>query len=217
MSHGTAAQIEPPTSNDILSDNRFWGQWVIWVDAAAKAFRTYIAGLVHHGSSPQSSSSAGPTLEVTANSQLETKTTEKVYRINDHGRVLKRSLKPDEYYICENGEPFIPDLIVEGLQNEAACMEFVRRHTDIPVPKLLKTYEEDGAYCLWMEYIDGVEMSDLKDEEKSQILPQGNAMFAGSVSSSEADIGQLGALLLLYKAFDRMSRGGRQEFFLLRV
>lgn len=110
---------------------------------------------------------------------LETKTAEKVYRINDGGRVLKRSLRPDEYQILSNGERFVPSLVVERLTNEAACMTFISENTDIPVPKLLETYERDGCYYLWTEFVDGVEMGTLTDEEQSTIFPQGKRHIPG--------------------------------------
>lgn len=102
----------------------------------------------------------------------ERKTAEKVYHFNDKGRVLKRSLRPDEYHILSDGEPFIPLLVVERLKNEVACMTFIREHTNIPVPKVLKTYEENGSYHVWMELIDGVEMSELTSEQQTSIFPQ---------------------------------------------
>ena len=103
---------------------------------------------------------------------FECKTAEKEYRINDGGRVLKRSLAQDEYAISSNGEAIVPLLVVERLKNEAECMRFIKENTDIPVPKVLDTYEERGSYHLWMEFVDGVEMSELTDEEQAKIFPQ---------------------------------------------
>ena len=104
----------------------------------------------------------------------ELRSVERVYRLNDKGRVLKRSLRLDECPLRDNGEPFIAPLIVERLKNEAACMKFIREHTDIPVPRVLDTYEENGSYHLWMEYIDGsVEMSELSKEQQSEVCQQG--------------------------------------------
>lgn len=149
------------------------GSW-IWAITAAKTRVTHVLGLIRYASYTQRSSPVSPTPEVPAsNCKMQTaRTAEKVYHINDRGRVLKRSLKQDEYYILSNGERLVPPLVVERLQNEAACMEFVRKHTNIPVPKLLNTYEEDGSYHLWMEFIDGVEMNELTEREQTKLFPQ---------------------------------------------
>jgi aminoglycoside phosphotransferase len=146
-----------------------WGKWTGWVSAAAKAIVIYIPSYIHHGLHAQ-----GSALENATSNRptLEYKTAEKVYRINDGGRVLKRSLRQDEYSITGNGEAIVPLLVVERLKNETECMRFIKEHTDIPVPKVLDTYEEHGSYHLWMEFIDGVEMSELTDEEQLKIFPQ---------------------------------------------
>ena len=52
-------------------------------------------------------------------------------------------------------------------------MRYLRAHTEIPIPKLLDIYEKDGFYYLWMDFIDGVEMCELTNEGRSQVLPQG--------------------------------------------
>jgi tRNA A-37 threonylcarbamoyl transferase component Bud32 len=104
----------------------------------------------------------------------EERTAEKAYRYAT-GRFLKRSLRPKEYAICSNGEPIVPLLVVERLKNEVACMSFIRMHTDIPVPNVLEEYDNDGSYHLWTEFINGVEMSDLTEEEQSDVLPEGKS------------------------------------------
>ncbi len=169
MSSGITALEEPPSSDNVQPDNRFLGQWTCWVGAAAKAIAVYIPGLIRQGLYAQNS-----TLESAASNHpmVECKTAEKVYHINDDGRVLKRSLGQDEYPISSNGEAIVPLLVVERLKNEAECMRYIKENTDIPVPKVLDTYEEHGSYHLWLEFIDGVEMSDLTDEEQSKIFPQ---------------------------------------------
>ena len=169
MSNNTTALEELPTSDNVRPDNRFLGQWTGWVGAAAKAITAYIPGLIRHGFHAQSS-----TLDSAASNHptLEYKTAEKVYRINDGGRVLKRSLRQDEYPVAGNGEAIVPLLVIERLKNEAECMRFIKGNTDIPVPKVLDTYEEHGSYHLWMEFIDGVEMSELTDEDQLKIFPQ---------------------------------------------
>lgn len=152
-----------------------WRQWKIWVSASVDVLLIYVAGLIRYNLPTPSSSLTKPIRDVAPSNQQvsERRTNEKLYRFNDKGRVLKRSLRPDEYQLFSDGAPCIPLLVVERLKNEAACMKFVGENTDIPVPKLLDAYEKDGSYYLWMEFIDGVEMSDLTKEQQALVFPQG--------------------------------------------
>ena len=52
-------------------------------------------------------------------------------------------------------------------------MRFIRENTDIPVPKILDTYEKNGSYFFWMEYINGIEMSEFLKEEQAEVISQG--------------------------------------------
>ena len=138
-----------------------WQQWTRWIHPVVAKFTKWFTryGLRPLNNCPDKAS--------------EMKTSEKVYRVDGRGRFLKRSLRPDEYPILSNGEPLAPLLVVERLQNEAACMQYIRENTDIPVPKVLDAYAENGSYFLWMEYIDGIEMSELTEEEQVKVIPQG--------------------------------------------
>jgi hypothetical protein len=163
---------EPPTPDSPRPSRSFLGSLASLVGTAAEALASYAAGLMRYTVGNAESN----------HRLLEFETAEKVYRINDNGRVLKRSLRPDEYRTLSNGEPLIPRLVVERLRNEAACIKFIQENTNIPVPKVLDTYEEDGSYYLWTEYINGVEMSELTDKERSKILPQSKRYL--TISSS---------------------------------
>ena len=151
-----------------------WRQWKVWIGASLDALLRYVAGLIRYNLPISSSSVTKSILDIAPSNQqvTERKTCEKEYRFNDKGRVLKRSLRPDEYLKLSDGAPCVPLLVVERLKNEAACMKFIRENTDIPVPKILDTYEIDGSYHLWMEFIDGVEMSELTKEQQSLVFPQ---------------------------------------------
>lgn len=78
---------------------------------------------------------------------------------------IKRSLRESEYFhgiygIC------VPALNKERLQNEAECLRYLRSNTDIPVPTVYADFEDDGAYYLITEYIQGVDMFELPQEKK---------------------------------------------------
>lgn len=53
--------------------------------------------------------------------------------------------------------------------NEAESLQFVRKHTDVPVPSGRCHFEDDGAYYLITDYVEGVGMSDLEQEQKTTV------------------------------------------------
>lgn len=63
---------------------------------------------------------------------------------------LKRSLGVAEYKL-DNAR----------LESEAASLSFIRSETNIPIPKLLATYDESGSYFPWIDIIHGVPMKEL--------------------------------------------------------
>lgn len=78
---------------------------------------------------------------------------------------VKRSLRPREFRTGYKGL-HVPRCGNERLKNEADCMKYVQQNTDVPVPKLFCDFEDDGAYYLVMEYVDGVGMNELSEEQK---------------------------------------------------
>lgn len=78
---------------------------------------------------------------------------------------IKRSLRPREYMTGYRGL-HIPPLGIERLMNEAEALQFVRQHTDIPVPTVYCHFLDDEAYYLITEYVDGINMADLTEEQK---------------------------------------------------
>ena len=51
--------------------------------------------------------------------------------------------------------------------NEAASLQFVQQRTDIPVPTVHCHFEHEEAYYLITEYVEGVSMSELLEDQKS--------------------------------------------------
>ncbi|KAJ5725218.1 uncharacterized protein N7483_006575 [Penicillium malachiteum] len=58
----------------------------------------------------------------------------------------------------------------ERFQNEAESLRYIRRVSDVPVPTLYGSIEVDGVYLLIMEYIDGVGMFRLSEDQKKLVL-----------------------------------------------
>ncbi|POR32124.1 Uncharacterized protein TPAR_07663 [Tolypocladium paradoxum] len=79
---------------------------------------------------------------------------------------IKRSLRPNEFRTGYRGL-HVPRLGKERLMNEAKSLQFIQQHTNIPVPTVYCHFEDDGAYYLITEYIEGVSMSELPEGQKA--------------------------------------------------
>jgi len=84
------------------------------------------------------------------------------------GTFIKRCLRPKEFRTGYHGL-YVPRLRNERLKNEAASLRYVKEHTDIPVPVVYCDFEDDEAYYLITEYIPGINMADLEDEQKETV------------------------------------------------
>ncbi|ROT37666.1 kinase-like protein [Sodiomyces alkalinus F11] len=81
---------------------------------------------------------------------------------------VKRSLRPREYRTGHRGI-HVPRLAKESLKNEAESLRYIRRHTNIPVPTVYCDFEDDEAYYLISEYVQGVSMSNLIESQKAVV------------------------------------------------
>lgn len=97
---------------------------------------------------------------------------EREFRIH-HDRFFKRSFRPSEYRVYRpNQPPYVPPQGFERLQNEAACLDFVRRNTTIPVPAVLEAYSDDGSFVLVTERLFGVTMCKLSPDEQALVMEE---------------------------------------------
>lgn len=85
---------------------------------------------------------------------------------------IKRTLRRTEYITTQEGTKHIPRFDKARLQNEAASLRLIHRLSNIPVPAVYGAFEVDGAYCLIMEYIDGVSMRELSDDHKKVVCAE---------------------------------------------
>ncbi|CRJ80257.1 hypothetical protein BN1708_000200 [Verticillium longisporum] len=85
-----------------------------------------------------------------------------------NGAFVKRSLQPREFRTGYRGL-HIPRLNKERLMNEAESLRFIRSHTDIPVPTVYCDFQDDEAYYLITEYVEGVGMSELAEDQKATV------------------------------------------------
>ncbi|KAI9735377.1 MAG: hypothetical protein M1818_006572 [Claussenomyces sp. TS43310] len=84
----------------------------------------------------------------------------------------KRCLRPSEYWVRPNGETIIPRSPRERIENEAASLLFIGGKTDIPVPKVYEAFEDSGASWLITEYIEGVDLATLPEEQKLAVIAE---------------------------------------------
>ncbi|KAL2173710.1 kinase-like domain-containing protein [Thermothelomyces heterothallicus CBS 202.75] len=87
------------------------------------------------------------------------------------GVFIKRNLRPKEYRIGYRGL-HVPRLGKERLMNEAEALRYIRQNTDIPVPGVYCDFEDDEAYYLITEYVDGVDMSSLSEEQRAIVYEE---------------------------------------------
>ncbi|KAL2153511.1 hypothetical protein VTH82DRAFT_4666 [Thermothelomyces myriococcoides] len=100
---------------------------------------------------------------------LATTTDRKYYRRGN--AFIKRCLRTRELPHGPQGIQ-IPRLRMESLKNEAATLRFLRRYTDIPVPLLFCDFEDDDAYYVITQYIDGVSMAELPEHQKAVVIAE---------------------------------------------
>ncbi|KAJ6781289.1 hypothetical protein PWT90_07975 [Aphanocladium album] len=84
------------------------------------------------------------------------------------GSFVKRSLRPREYKTGGRGL-YVPPLGNERLINEAHSLQLVAEHTDVPVPKVHCSFLDDGAFYLVTEFVEGVLMANLAEDQKAVV------------------------------------------------
>ncbi|KAI6350864.1 hypothetical protein MCOR25_010327 [Pyricularia grisea] len=84
---------------------------------------------------------------------------------------VKRSLRESEWQ-THNGHTHVPRFNKERVLNEGACLKYLSEKTDIPLPKLYATFEDDGVAYLITEYVNGVGMNDLTTEQQKVVVQE---------------------------------------------
>lgn len=57
-------------------------------------------------------------------------------------------------------------------KNDAAILRFLRKETNIPLLPAECTFEDDGAFYLQTQYVEGVSMRELNEEEKEAVMKE---------------------------------------------
>jgi len=86
---------------------------------------------------------------------------------------MKRTLRQHEWQSVANGITVIPPTTYpQRWKTDAAILRFLRQKTNIPLPRSECTFEDDGAFYFQSEYVEGVSMKELKEEEKEVVMQE---------------------------------------------
>lgn len=167
LNHGCEEDCEEPCNDHVLCD----GKWVQF-----NLERTLDDGIVHRPLQPGST-------EPVAQDSPRRICEEDVLKMNQHRKYyrdgpcfIKRSLREREYLTSMDRKgytvAFVPRQAIERLRNEAAALRHVGEATDLPVPKVLAAFEDDGVYYVMTEFIAGVQMKTLSQKEKQVVMKE---------------------------------------------
>ncbi|KAL2757212.1 hypothetical protein ACRALDRAFT_2097119, partial [Sodiomyces alcalophilus JCM 7366] len=84
------------------------------------------------------------------------------------GAVIKRSLRPKEFRTGYRGL-HVPRLNKQSLINKAESLRYIRCYTNIPVLTVYYDFKDNNAYYLIAEYVKGVSISELLEDQKGII------------------------------------------------
>ena len=63
-------------------------------------------------------------------------------------RYLKRSLAPSEYKFARSGKVIVLFCNKERLENEVACLKYIKEKTNILILKVLNAYKENSSFFI---------------------------------------------------------------------
>lgn len=83
---------------------------------------------------------------------------------------MKRTLRRHEWQSVPDGTLVIPPTTYpQRWTNDAANLRFLRKVTNIPLPPAECIFEDDGAFYFQSQFVEGVSMKELKEEEKQTV------------------------------------------------
>lgn len=82
---------------------------------------------------------------------------------------IKRTLRRHEWQSVQDILMVPPASHPQRWKNDAAIVRYLREKTDIPLPRLLGTWEDDGAFHFCTEWVEGVSMAELSDEDQEVV------------------------------------------------
>ncbi|KAK4146017.1 kinase-like domain-containing protein [Dichotomopilus funicola] len=119
---------------------------------------------------------------------------------------IKRCLRAHEFIHSPHGI-HVPRFRKESLKNEADTLRFIRQHTDIPVPSVYCDFEDDDAYYLITEYIEGVSMAELPEHQKGLVITELEGYLAQLKTLKSSRLGgPSGIVVPPYRVIDETER-----------
>lgn len=79
---------------------------------------------------------------------------------------IKRTLRRHEWSF---GHVSPPSTFSQRWKNDAAILQYLTAHTDIPLPRLQCVFEDDGAFYHCTEFVEGVSMKELCEADKTVV------------------------------------------------
>jgi aminoglycoside phosphotransferase len=77
-----------------------------------------------------------------------------------------------EWLVDNQGEIVVPGMVTERLKNEVAAINFIKNHTNIPVPDIHCAFEDNGRYYIIMEMTPGIIMARLTEDQKAVVIKE---------------------------------------------
>jgi aminoglycoside phosphotransferase len=89
------------------------------------------------------------------------------------GVYVKRSLAPDEFVMMlPSRRIVIPLMHLERMRNEVAAIDYIKTHTNIPVPTVRCSFEDNGRFYTVTDEVPGVPMSELSESAKMTVMEE---------------------------------------------
>ncbi|KJZ69216.1 hypothetical protein HIM_11395 [Hirsutella minnesotensis 3608] len=86
---------------------------------------------------------------------------------------MKRTLRPHEWQLVSDQIIVVPPTTYpQRWKTDAAILRFLRKETNIPLPAAECTFEDDGAFYLQTQYVEGVSMKNLNQNEKEVVMKE---------------------------------------------
>ena len=85
---------------------------------------------------------------------------------------IKRTLRRHEWQSYKDRLIVPPATYPQRWKNDAAMLRYLGEKTNIPIPRLQCVYEDDGAFYHCTEYVEGVTMTELNEEEKQVVMKE---------------------------------------------
>jgi len=90
---------------------------------------------------------------------------------------IKRTLEPHEFVYNIRNELAVPLMTKERMMNDFASIEFVRRNTSIPLPKVLAAFHDNGRYYIIQERVPGVHLADMASSPRRWAAYRASSVF----------------------------------------